>query len=275
MALPPPASADVNSISHHDYRCVATRHRCRCSTRAAPPQGRQGKLQKYAQLFAISGGTKDPQLVGSIVYEMRMRRRIDASVHSFMQRFPEVNPYHGGGLSLRRNRAQLCTASVGLCVALSRASSCVWHLSQSVAVIWTQHTLPHCVGHATARLLTHLAFDLQRLPRSLWHPCALGSARPRPLSRSSRAEDCSCAHMACNPHHTFILSFSNSGNKRHMHVKAGTQSSTNRHALTLSTPCHYSRHAITRPWHGTNTPCWPEIPWTNQIRTSNHTPPPP
>ena len=31
-----------------------------------------------------------PQVVGSLIYEIRMRRDITAVVHSFMQRFPEV-----------------------------------------------------------------------------------------------------------------------------------------------------------------------------------------
>ncbi|KAL1530447.1 hypothetical protein AB1Y20_001350 [Prymnesium parvum] len=56
-------------------------------------QGRSGTIQKFAQLFAVPAnayGTNGPDAVGSIVYEMRMRRDMSAVVHSFMQRFPEV-----------------------------------------------------------------------------------------------------------------------------------------------------------------------------------------
>ena len=49
------------------------------------------KVSKVAQLFATvgapAGGAK---VVGSLVYEMRMRRRVDVAVHAFLQRFPEV-----------------------------------------------------------------------------------------------------------------------------------------------------------------------------------------
>lgn len=72
---------------------------CKLVARADAPlrellQGRRGRIQRYAQLFAIGGSRghtdKEPQVVGSIVYEMRMRRDITTLVHSFMQRFPEV-----------------------------------------------------------------------------------------------------------------------------------------------------------------------------------------
>jgi len=88
-------------------------------------QPKQGKLLKYAQLFATADADASPaqaapRVVGSVVYEMRMRRRIDVPnpnpnpkaspppaspsskpkmrvrrridvpVHSFMQRFPDV-----------------------------------------------------------------------------------------------------------------------------------------------------------------------------------------
>ncbi|KOO26535.1 protein fantom isoform 1, partial [Chrysochromulina tobinii] len=56
-------------------------------------QGRRGKLVKHAQLYSVSepsGASGAPQVVGTLVYEMRMRKKIDAPVHSFMQRFPDV-----------------------------------------------------------------------------------------------------------------------------------------------------------------------------------------
>ena len=61
-------------------------------------QAKRSKLLKYAQLFSVASPTDvdalpvqtGPRIVGSVVYEMRMRRRIDVPVHSFMQRFPDV-----------------------------------------------------------------------------------------------------------------------------------------------------------------------------------------
>jgi len=60
-------------------------------------QAKQGKHLKYAQLFSVADADADalpgqtgPRVVGSVVYEIRMRRRIDVPVHSFMQRFPDV-----------------------------------------------------------------------------------------------------------------------------------------------------------------------------------------
>ena len=64
-------------------------------SRAPTSRGARGqgvsKVSKVAQLFATvgapAGGAK---VVGSLVYEMRMRRRVDVAVHAFLQRFPEV-----------------------------------------------------------------------------------------------------------------------------------------------------------------------------------------
>ena len=55
-------------------------------------QGRRGKIIKHAQLYAVGDKTSAgaPKAIGTLIYEFRMRRRIDASVHSFMQRFPDV-----------------------------------------------------------------------------------------------------------------------------------------------------------------------------------------
>ena len=55
-------------------------------------QGRRGRIMKHAQLYAVadSASTGAPKVIGTLIYEFRMRRRIDASVHSFMQRFPDV-----------------------------------------------------------------------------------------------------------------------------------------------------------------------------------------
>ena len=58
-------------------------------------QAKRSKLLKYAQLFSTADadalpGQTGPRVVGSVVYEIRMRRRIDVPVHSFMQRFPDV-----------------------------------------------------------------------------------------------------------------------------------------------------------------------------------------
>ena len=53
----------------------------------------KGRLVKHAQLYSVSepaGASGAPQVVGTLIYEMRMRKRIDAAVHSFMQRFPDV-----------------------------------------------------------------------------------------------------------------------------------------------------------------------------------------
>ena len=53
---------------------------------------RRGKLLKHAQLYAVgdAGTSGAPRVVGTLIYEIRMRRKMDAAVHSFMQRFPDV-----------------------------------------------------------------------------------------------------------------------------------------------------------------------------------------
>ena len=64
-------------------------------------QAKRGKMHKYAQIYSVPPPAEfagsdaqlanlKPRVVGSVVYEMRMRRRIDVEVHSFMQRFPDV-----------------------------------------------------------------------------------------------------------------------------------------------------------------------------------------
>ena len=64
-------------------------------------QAKRGKMHKYAQIFSVPPSAEfagsdaqlanlKPRVVGSVVYEMRMRRRIDVEVHSFMQRFPDI-----------------------------------------------------------------------------------------------------------------------------------------------------------------------------------------
>lgn len=55
-------------------------------------QGRRGRIVKHAQLYAVADAASSgaPRAIGTLVYEFRMRRRVDAAVHSFMQRFPDV-----------------------------------------------------------------------------------------------------------------------------------------------------------------------------------------
>ena len=55
-------------------------------------QGRRGKIVKHAQLYSVADSTAlgAPKVIGTLVYEFRMRRRIEGAVHSFMQRFPDV-----------------------------------------------------------------------------------------------------------------------------------------------------------------------------------------
>ena len=77
------------------YRYQSRGAECKLAARSDCPmreilQGRRGKLVKHAQLYPVGAGSKGSEPVGSIIYEIRMRRRIDAAVHSFMQRYPET-----------------------------------------------------------------------------------------------------------------------------------------------------------------------------------------
>ena len=59
-------------------------------------QSPRGRISKHAQLLSVApptGAGEDPappRHVGSLVFEMRMRRRIDVSASAFLQHFPDV-----------------------------------------------------------------------------------------------------------------------------------------------------------------------------------------